>query len=142
MTFLPYEMEPNSNHQHCVVCSPTAPGSLALVFTAHPDGSVTTDFLPDEAVQGYTGQVHGGIIASLLDAAMTHVLFQRGVEAVTAELKVRYVKPVQLENSIRVAAWEPETSRRIFELYGEIRQAGKVVAWAEGKFMKRPAARP
>lgn len=38
----------------------------------------------------YIDLLHGGIASTLLDAAMTHCLLSKGIEALTAELNVRF----------------------------------------------------
>ena len=81
-------------HPFCLVCSQSNPMGLGLKFNSHDDGSVSTSFLGHFALEGFQGCLHGGLIASLLDGAMTNCLFARGLVAMTAELKVRYRKPV------------------------------------------------
>lgn len=58
------------------------------------DGGVCCTLEADPAWQGYSGTLHGGMICTLLDAAMTHCLFSLGLEGVTADLQVRFLNPV------------------------------------------------
>src|ERR1035437_3200852 len=81
-------------HPFCLVCSQSNPLGLGLEFTVHDDGSVSTSFLGHSALEGFQGFLHGGMIASLLDGAMTNCLFAHGHVAMTGELKVRYREPV------------------------------------------------
>jgi uncharacterized protein (TIGR00369 family) len=69
------------------------PDTVNLMFSEHPDGSCA-DYTADHRHQGYTGLLHGGMTSTLLDAAMTHCLFMQGVQALTAELTVRFISPV------------------------------------------------
>ena len=48
--------------------------------------------------QGYPGVVHGGIIASMMDEVMGRVFMGGAIDRfmVTAELKIRYRKPVPI----------------------------------------------
>jgi len=62
-------------HSNCVVCSPANGRSLCLKFTASDDGGVEACFHCDRAFEGYAGILHGGVIASLLDGAMTNCMF-------------------------------------------------------------------
>ena len=81
-------------HADCIVCRPHAAGGFGLRFEVRDDGSVAAQFDCDAHYQGYTGHVHGGVVALLLDAAMTHCLFARGLPGVTARMDLRYRKPV------------------------------------------------
>ncbi len=58
-------------HANCVVCSPANSRSLCLEFTASDDGGVQARFDCDQTFEGYTGMLHGGVIASLLDIALS-----------------------------------------------------------------------
>jgi uncharacterized protein (TIGR00369 family) len=79
---------------------------------------------------------HGGIIATLLDEAMGKVNRFRGVQAVTAELYVEYMRPVPIEQEIVVEAREIEKNGRNLFHSGEIRNAkGDVLARGRGRFV-------
>jgi acyl-coenzyme A thioesterase PaaI-like protein len=108
---------------------------LALRFSPQPDGKVTSTFLGSCALEGYPGYLHGGVIASLLDGAMTNCLFGRGIRAFTAELNVRYQMPVVSTEPIEIAAWLEQARHGLFQLQGEIRQRDTVKVKASGKFM-------
>jgi uncharacterized protein (TIGR00369 family) len=87
--------------------------------------------------QGGTGFVHGGIIATLLDEVMGKVNRFRNVHAVTAELKVEYLKPVPVDEDLVIEGWEVEKKgRNLFHL-GEIRDAsGVLLARGSGRFVE------
>lgn len=79
---------------------------------------------------------HGGIIATLLDEAMGKVCRFREVRAVTAELRVQYLKPVKLDEEIVVEGYETDIKGRNLFLVGEIRNsAGEVLAKGTGRFV-------
>ena len=59
-------------HGNCVVCSPSNQRGLGLDFGLSPDGGVEATFACDKVFEGYTDFVHGGVISSLLDGAMTN----------------------------------------------------------------------
>lgn len=126
-------------HPFCLVCSQSNPLGLGLKFTLDDDGSVTACFLGHPALEGFPGLLHGGVIASLLDGAMTNCLFARGLVAVTAELKVRYRHPVVIGEEITVRAWIQKSLSRLHRLQAELRQEGCVKATASAKFMPRHA---
>ena len=106
------------SHAHCMVCgsSENNPDSLELVFSQHPDGSVSAPFVVRPKHQGYTGLLHGGMTSTLLDAAMTHCLFMQGVKALTAELTVRFMAPIRLGQTLTVCARLLGQRRGIYQL--------------------------
>lgn len=125
------------DHDYCLMCGRGNPRSLGLRFMADRDGVAHGRFRPSPDLQGYRGVVHGGVIASVLDAAMTHCLFLRDVEAVTGDLRVRYVASVPCDADLTVSARVVASSRRLFRLRAEIRDAEEVLAWAEATFVRR-----
>jgi uncharacterized protein (TIGR00369 family) len=93
-------------------------------------------FVLGERYQGGGGFAHGGIIATLLDEAMGKVCRFREVRAVTAELTVEYLKPVNVQNEIVVEGRETEQKGRNLFMTGEIRnEAGEVLARGKGRFV-------
>jgi acyl-coenzyme A thioesterase PaaI-like protein len=125
-------------HPFCYVCSASNPMGLALRYTPAPDGSVSATFLGNCALEGYSGMLHGGVIAALLDGAMTNCLFARGIRALTGDLRVRYRSPVQAAEQLTVRAWVASSWSELFHLEAELTQAGKIRARAQGKFMRTP----
>jgi acyl-coenzyme A thioesterase PaaI-like protein len=84
--------------------------------------------------------VHGGVVAALLDAAMTHCLFHRGVTALTGELRVRYVHPVPCDAELSLGAQVRLERPPLYRLRAELADRGEVMAWAEATFMRRNVA--
>jgi uncharacterized protein (TIGR00369 family) len=125
-------------HPRCVVCGARDPLGLGLHFTSGEDGSVESGFRCDSELEGYPGQLHGGMIALLLDAAMTHCLFSRGRRAVTAELTVRYREPVATDRPASVRARIEGSRHRLSVVKAELLQGGRARAWATAKFVDRP----
>lgn len=123
-------------HPRCVVCSTANPVGLGQDFALQPDGSVEGIFAASDLFEGYSGLLHGGVTAALLDGAMTNCLFARGVRALTAELTVRYRRPVALAGRIAVRAWLTESHGRLQLLRAELRQDDRVKATARGKFVE------
>ena len=124
-------------HSNCVVCSPSNRRSLCLKYAVSDDGSVQACFDCDESFEGYAGMLHGGVIASLLDGAMTNCMFAHGIPAMTAELAVRFRHPVVIHQSATVRAWIERSSPPLHLLKAEIRQDEHAKATASGKFMER-----
>jgi len=80
------------HHRTCPVCGDQNPtNGLHTAFEVRPDGVVEAEVTYGEDKEGYDGHLHGGILAALLDGAMTNCLFSYGIPAVTGELAVRMV---------------------------------------------------
>jgi len=123
-------------HPRCVVCSSANPMGLAQEFAVQADGSVEGTFEGSEVFEGYSGLLHGGVTAALLDGAMTNCLFAHGVQALTAQLTVRYSEPVAVPGRIMTSAHLAESHGRLHLLRAELRQDGRVKASALGKFIE------
>lgn len=133
----PFDIGIRHGHGRCLVCGQHRPGSLKLSFTPREDGAVQTDFVAGLYLQGYDGLVHGGVIATLPDAAMTHCLFHRGITAVTADLHVRYVRPILCGSRLDIGAHIVKVSHPLYRLRAEIACNGQIGAWAEAKFLPK-----
>lgn len=125
------------NHGHCIVCGAASPLGLGISFKQNPDGSVEGEFAGGGAFQGYDGMLHGGVIATLLDGAMTNCLFAHGRVAVTAELTVRYRRAVAADQAVTVRAWLEQASSRLLRLRAELTQNQQIKVTATAKFMDK-----
>lgn len=86
--------------------------------------------------QGATGFIHGGIIATVLDEVMSKVSRFSNVHAVTAELTVEYLRPVRVEEDLRVEGFATRQDGRDLYREGEIRDAaGVLLARGRGRFV-------
>lgn len=129
---------PGNGHVNCLVCGARNPWSLRLGFRVGEPGTVRARFQAHPGLQGYEGILHGGVISGLLDAAMTHCLFHHGVRAVTADLHVRFLRPVPCEALLYVKAWLVSLRPPLYRVAAEIVHEQEVMATAEAKFMQYP----
>lgn len=129
-------------HAHCAICSPANERGLRLEFSADVDGSVQARFGCEEAFEGYASMLHGGVVASLLDGAMTNCMFAHGATALTAELTVRYRHPVITGTPATVRAWIDRSSPPLHVLKAQIVQDAQVKATACGKFLEQDRLAP
>jgi SAM-dependent methyltransferase/acyl-coenzyme A thioesterase PaaI-like protein len=127
-------------HPHCFLCGVENARGLGLDFHVRPDGAVQAAFGGGLVFEGYPSTIHGGLLAALLDAAMTNCLFSRGIVAVTARLNVRYVEPGRPGSPLEVVADLDRSTRGLHYLSAEVRQAGHVVARSVGTFTDRTRA--
>lgn len=125
-------------HAECLLCGGDNPLSLGLAFEPDGEGGVFADFKPHARLQGYAGILHGGVSAALLDAAMTHCLFHRGVRAVTADLRVRYAHPVPYDRLLHLQARVTEEKPPLHRLRSELTLGGRVLVWAKATFCESP----
>ncbi|NCC77305.1 MAG: PaaI family thioesterase [Clostridia bacterium] len=130
-------MEPINGHDHCLLCGALHPRSWKLTFTPDMNGEVSTKFVAGKELQGYDNLVHGGVICSLLDAAMTHCLFHQSIQAVTGDLRVRFLHPVACDIPLELRARLIFACPPLYQLQAELRCDGQLMARAEGKFMRR-----
>lgn len=121
-------------HPNCVVCSPTNVRGLQSEFVSGADGGITAPFTCDEALEGYPGVGHDGIVSSILDGAMGHCMFSRGQVAVKVEMTTRFRHPFVTNRQAIVTAHIKGLSHPLCVLEAEIVQDGKVQATAKGKF--------
>lgn len=129
------------HHPDCVVCSPMCAHGLQLRLALDNEGVAVGAFDCDTRYEGYPGFLHGGVIAALLDGAMTNCLFLHGHVAVTAELDVRFRHPVQTNTPLQVRAWITDDYQPVYRLQAQVVQDGAVKAIARAAFMLlKPAA--
>ncbi len=53
------------------------------------DDAIEAQFTPDERYEGYVHMIHGGVVATMLDEAMSWAVIDRGHLAVTAKMEVQ-----------------------------------------------------
>jgi uncharacterized protein (TIGR00369 family) len=122
---------------YCFVCGEKNPIGLKLNFQF--DGKcIKTEFTPLKEHQGYKDVVHGGIITTLLDEAMVKLAIAMDMPAVTAQMEVRFRRPVNVGEKIIVSAEILKKTRRIIEAYAKTVKDGVVIADAKGKLIRFP----
>jgi len=129
-------LEPNPVNK-CFGCGGDNAGGMKLTFEQdNVNRRIVGRFVLGERYQGGGGFAHGGIIAVLLDEAMGKVCRFREVRAVTAELTVEYLKPVNVQHEIIVEGRETEQKGRNLFMLGEIRNAaGDILARSRARFV-------
>lgn len=123
-------------YEGCFVCGQSHPWGLRARFIALPTGQVKAVFVPEETQAGYEDMAHGGVISALFDELLGWaVVLQTGRMCFTAELTVRFMKPIRLGIQY-VATADPGTDHgRYWESEGDLRDAsGALHAKAHGKY--------
>jgi uncharacterized protein (TIGR00369 family) len=85
---------PHKAQNRCFGCGAANPTGLRLEFLAAEDGSVVSLATVPEAFDGHPGYLHGGIIATLLDEAMSKAVRALGLTAMTRQMEIDYRRPV------------------------------------------------
>jgi acyl-coenzyme A thioesterase PaaI-like protein len=98
------DMIESNFHQGCFACGSNEGTGLGLKFYKNEDGAVFGNFFADPKYEGCSGIIHGGIIAMLLDSAMTHCLLMKDIPAFTGRLSVKYSIPIQTGTVVKLEA--------------------------------------
>lgn len=123
------------SHVHCLLCGTDNPLSLKLKFTPVGADGVRGSIVCRDVLQGYEGMVHGGVIAAFLNSAMTHCLFHRGIEAVTADLSIRYRRPLSCRARATISARIVQFTPPLYRLAAEVTVGEHLIARATGAFL-------
>jgi uncharacterized protein (TIGR00369 family) len=86
----------------CFGCGQANPVGLQLEFLLAPDGRVVSFATVPDTYEGPPGYLHGGIIATLLDEAMSKSVRAGGIVAMTRRLEIEYLRPVPSASPIRI----------------------------------------
>jgi Uncharacterized protein, possibly involved in aromatic compounds catabolism len=129
------------NSKKCLVCGLKNDLGLKASFYETEDNEVIAIFKPLEEHQSYPGRLHGGIAGAILDETIGRAIMckEETIWGVTAELNIKYKKPIPLDEELRVVGRITKDSKRLFEGTGEILLSnGDIAVTAWGKYMKMP----
>jgi len=87
----------------CFACGQRNPVGLKLEFRFE-GADYVADFVVRPEHQGWAGLVHGGLLATALDETMARLLWEKGLNAITGRLSVRYHQPVRIGDRLRLHA--------------------------------------
>lgn len=126
------------NDGYCFGCGLQNPIGLGLTFNW--DGEVYTSlWTPKREHQGWADRVHGGLLALVLDEALSRAALERhGLHWVTAELTTRLYAPAAIGDSLRVAAQVVSARPRLIVCTGEVRTeaSSQLIASGTAKMMR------
>lgn len=112
---------------------------LGMKTGAGVDGKLGVELEVSENLIQVYGNIHGGVIASVLDSAIAVAINQQlgpGEGAVTVEIKINYLRPVS-KGKIRGEGSVIQKGRKIIVAQGEIRdESGQMVAFGTATFMR------
>lgn len=121
--------------RHCFVCGSENPHGLKIPYFY--DGErVKTEFVPGPELCGFDQIVHGGIVFSLADEGMMHLIWASGLRAITAEVTMRYHGYAKVNERIQLTAeFESITDRLIKAKCVLLNDESRKIATARGKFL-------
>ncbi len=124
----PQVLDMEKELEMCFACGQKNPIGLKLKFGW--DGKVArAEFTPNKFHQGWAGVVHGGIIACLLDEAMSYAALFSGANSLTAKMQTRFRRPIQLDEPLTITASLTKKTRKLVEAKAEMAlKDGTVVA--------------
>ena len=114
-------------YRQCFVCGEARLGRLGVRFKV-VNGTVRATFTPTEKHVGFPGIVHGGIITALLDEAMVWAIYAAtGQFALSAEITVRFLKPLPVGQTVEIVGYLVRKQKRIWEVASEIHDEQAIV---------------
>lgn len=127
----------HSTHNSCFGCGQANATGLRLEFLLAADGSVVSLPVVPEAFAGHPGYLHGGVIATLLDEAMSKAVRALGRTSVTAKIEVEYRRPVPSGVPLRLEGRVTHNEGRKHWTEAVIADAGEnVLAHSKGLFIE------
>jgi acyl-coenzyme A thioesterase PaaI-like protein len=139
----PASLESPVDDGHCFACGKNSAIGMKMKFSELPDGSVESRLTLAQPYQGWRGLAHGGIVAMLLDEAMAYAAGARGYKGMTAELKLRFRKPVPIGEPIVVRGAVRWERRNVLNIEAHIEsEAGVELAGGEGSFIAKARLEP
>jgi acyl-coenzyme A thioesterase PaaI-like protein len=125
----------------CFVCGQDNPNGLRIRYELQESGEITATWTPAPAWEGFRGIVHGGVVSTVLDEAMSKAVAAAGCEALTAELRVRFRRHVTSGDTFLIRGWISGRTKRKIETEATLRAAdGTEHAHAWATFLALPKA--
>ncbi|MGH9606708.1 MAG: PaaI family thioesterase [Terracidiphilus sp.] len=127
----------HSAQNRCFGCGQANPAGLHLEFQLAEDGSVVCHATVADTFEGPRGYLHGGIVATLLDEAMSKAVRAKGFTAMTRHIEVDYLRPTPSGAAIRIEGRTVQSDGRKHRTEARIVDAGgATLAQAKGLFIE------
>jgi uncharacterized protein (TIGR00369 family) len=121
------------NEGFCFGCGQNNPIGMKLRFVKDGE-TIRAEFTPDKMHQGWPGMLHGGILACLLDEAMSNIAYATGNTTMTATIDIRWRQPVKVEVPLVVTAWITRHRKKIIETASKVTlKDGTIIAEGTAK---------
>ncbi len=99
----------------CFVCGQENSRGLRIRFEQQNGGGTAASWRPARECEGFAGIVHGGVVSTVLDEAMSKAVAATGTEALTVELRVRFRRHVASGETFLIRGWIVRRNRRLVE---------------------------
>jgi len=120
----------------CFGCGLENRSGLRLKFFVDDEMNIVCHFRLASRFAGPPGHAHGGVIATLLDEAMSKSNRARGILAMTRHMEVQYLKPVPLARRLTLTARHVSARGRVNHCEARIADdAGIALATATAVFI-------
>lgn len=127
----------HSAGNRCFGCGPANAIGLHLEFLLAPDGSVVSLPTIADTFGGHPGYLHGGIIATLLDEAMSKAVRAKGRPSMTRNIEIDFLRPVLSGAPLRIEGRVVRSEGRKHWAESAILDGeGKTLAAAKGLFLE------
>lgn len=133
MTNLPsVSINTDRSDEMCFGCGQNNPIGLKLTFK-HDGSAVRAEYTPGELFQGWSRVVHGGVIACMLDEAMSHAAHSAGTNCLTARMEIQFRRPTLINEPLIITARITRNTRRVIKTEAKVAlKDGTVVAESTG----------
>ncbi len=137
MDDLTLSLEAAKRGTNCFGCGTSNPQGLHLKFTTNAEAlTVSATVQLTHLHEGPPGHIHGGIIATLLDEAMSKLNRPLDVLAMTRNMQVDYLRPAPLNQLLTLTGRHLRREGRKLFHHAELANAeGAVLAQATGLFI-------
>ena len=123
----------------CFACGRDHPCRLHLSFVKSGQDEVRSNWRPETIWEGFQGVIHGGIVSTVLDEAMSKAVAAGGTPAYTCDLRVRLKRHVTPGERLEVRGWVIQRKKRKVLTEATIRDAaGFELAHAWATFLQTP----
>ena len=121
---------------NCFCCGTDNVDGLKLSFSYPEKGVAECELHIPSRFSGWKDITHGGFLSMLLDEVMAHALLSAGIHGVTAELSVRFRRPVTVGEPVFLRGVLESDRSRICSVAAQISFSdGAKIATGTGRFL-------
>jgi uncharacterized protein (TIGR00369 family) len=120
----------------CFCCGADNERGIHMKITYPEKGMAESIVVVPQWFTGWKDMTHGGFLSTILDEIMAHACIGTARSAVTAELTVRFKRPVRIGATVRAVGKVEETRGRLISTQGWLYDdQGNAVVSATARFV-------